>query len=569
MPHRQPIDVLRAELRQALELRNNNTAQPWGNPMPMHEMLASIKRDLGGQADTRPPQDKVNESLLHYQKTKELPSFNSLKYVCYGVTVPVGINQWRVIDNQAVFDNLLMEVRRWESQAKQFRRCYQGLLEGYLSFDQQSQASTTTRTNWAGLKHFLSTNLDPVLQESSARGEPPPWLATLAMHRNLLGDDPCSRYAEGFMRDDINEFRGVCATLGIPSNSWVWEDALMAYVRTVCSSKDDAFKRRLPNLLDLVNGKLDIQFPRLYATETVGRVLYRYSDCQEKPEHITLRDASLNWIGNPWLKRTAWDAVVKKEAARQMVESWLKCRLIKDFFELLAEDGAADLRRLNYWLKWEPHISDMWFVLGNDAATNRSTAFTELRKLMLGRDRILRDNNPSNNAFIMRIGQLLIIEFGITGNACYVFATSDFITDLEKKSFSIYELKQRLGATRLSHSGSWEFKFNQTLRSLMQTIPLDRGDLKSTSSPTINQIKDPIQTSSPTDVGAPKKFIIFSLCGKYGLEHEDNRSRGGEFWILTGSINPKVSYPILAKNLDKWGFSFVQGKGYWTKMDFQ
>lgn len=569
MPHRQPIDVLRAELRQALELRNTNTAQPWGNPTPMHEMLTSIKRDLGGLADTSPAQDKVKASLLHYQKTRELPSFNSLKYVCYGITVPIGINQWRVIDDQAVFNDLLTEVRRWESQTKQFRRCYQGLLEGYFSFDQQSQASTTTQTNWGGLKHFLSTNLDPVLQASSARGEPPPWLTTLAVHRNLLGDDPCSRYADGFMRDDISEFRAVCVTLGIPSNSWVWEDALMSYVRIVCSSKDAAFKRRLPNLLDLVNGKLDMQLPRIYATETVGMALYRYSDCQEKPEHITLRDASLNWIGNPWLKRTAWDAVVKKEAARQMVESWLKCRLIKDFFELLAEDGAADLRRLNYWLKWEPKISDMWFVLGNDAATNRSTAFTELRKLMSGRDRILRDNNPSNNAFIMRIGQLLIIEFGITGNACYVFATSDFTTDLEKKSFSIFELKQRLGATRLSHSGSWEFKFNQTLRSLLQTIPLDRGALKSIESSTRAPIEDLYQLSSSADIGAPKKFIILSLCEKYGLKHEDNRSRGGAFWILTESLYPKASYPRLVEKLDQWGFSWAQGKGYWTKMNFQ
>lgn len=569
MPNRQPIVVLRAKLRQALEISNTNTAQPWGNPRPMHEMLTSIKRDLGGQADTKPPQDQVKASLLQFYKNRELPSFNNLKYVCYGITVPVGINLWRVIDDQSVFDDLLTEVRRWESQAKQFRRCYQGLLEGYFSFDQKNQVSTATQTNWGGLKNFLSTNLDPVLQASSARGEPPSWLTTLALHRNLLSDDPCSRYADGFMRDDISEFRAVCATLGIPSNSWVWEDALMAYVRTVCSSKDDEFKRRLPKLLELVNGRLDMQLPRLYATETVGMAVYRYSDCQAKPEQIALRDACLNWIGNPWLKRTAWDAVVKKEAARQMVESWLKCRLIKDFFELLAEDGAADLRRLKYWLKWEPQISDMWFVLGSDAATNRSTAFIELRKLMSGRDRILRDNNPANNAFIMRIGQLLIIEFGITGNACYVFATSDFITDLNKNSLSVYELKQRLGATRLSHSGSWEFKFNQTLHGLLQTVSLDRGDLHLNARSPKQPLENSYQAPSPTDVGAPQKFVILSLCGKYGLEYEDNRPRGGAFWILTESNNPRDQYPKLVEKLNQWGFSWTQGKGYWTKMEFE
>ena len=73
-----------------------------------------------------------------------------------------------------------------------------------------------------------------------------------------------------------------------------------------------------------------------------------------------------------------------------MVEGWLKRRLIKDFFELLARDGAADLRRLNYWLKWEPEISDMWFLLGEDARRNKTEAFLSVRKRMAGRDRFSR-----------------------------------------------------------------------------------------------------------------------------------------------------------------------------------
>jgi hypothetical protein len=187
-------------------------------------------------------------------------------------------------------------------------------------------------------------------------------------------------------------------------------------------------------------------------------------------------------IGNPWLKRTAWDAVVNNEPARLMVNSWLKQRLIKDFFGLLAADGAADPRRLDYWLKWEPRISDMWFVLGREAQENRTPAFLELRKRMAGRDRQLIDNNHLNNAFVMRIGPLLIIEFGLTGNACYIFAASDFRANLEQSTFKLVELKQRYGvAARLSHSGwNWEGNFSVEIGHLLANTSLERGELTGT-----------------------------------------------------------------------------------------
>lgn len=560
MSHRQPIDALRAGLHQALELRNNSATQLWGNPKAMHEMLASIQRDLGGQADTRPPQDKVEASLLHYQKTRELPNFNSLKYVCYGITVPIGLRQWRVIDDQLLCANLFAQIRQRQGQVKQFRRCYQGLLESYFNFSRQSPADHVTQTNWGGLRRFLSTNLDPVLQASSARGEPPPWLTILATHRNLLGNDPCSRYATGFMRDEVQEFRTMCATLGIPGHSWVWEDALLAYVRAVCQSPDDVFKWRMPKVLELVEGKLDMRLPRLHAIQAVGITVARYSACQDKPAHTGLLDACIKWIGSPWRERTKWDAVVNNEAARQMVEGWLNRQNIKDFFALLAEDGAADLRRLNYWLKWEQHISEMWFVLGDNATRNQSPAFADVRKRMEGRDRMLRDNNPYNNAFIMRIGQLLVIEFGVTGNACYVFAAADFVTNLSQPSFSIHELKQRSGATRLRHGGAWEFNFDQELRRLLQRLPLSSGNLGSTPSPS-----NAHHTNTSSDNGTPKKFVILSMCGQHGLEYEDNRPYGGAFWILTESADPTQLYPRLTDFLEQAGFTWRPGTGYWLK----
>jgi hypothetical protein len=95
----------------------------------------------------------------------------------------------------------------------------------------------------------------------------------------------------------------------------------------------------------------------------------RYARIPSKPEHILLRDAAVAHIGNPWLKKSVWDAFVLDErgnpddAAREMVYGWLKRRLISDFFELMSADGSGDTRRLNYWLRFEPFVEDMWFAL--------------------------------------------------------------------------------------------------------------------------------------------------------------------------------------------------------------
>lgn len=580
MPHRQPIDELRAGLRQALSLRNSDTAQHWGNPKAMHEMLLSIQRDLGSQVDKRPPEDQVKASLLQFHKTRELPSFNNLKYVCYGITVPIGIRQWRVIDDQPLFDGLLSEVRKRQAQAKQFRRCYQGLLESYFNFNRHEQGSNLTQSNWNGLKGFLADNLSPVLSASSTRGQPPEWLTTLYAHRNLLGDDPCSRYAAGFMRDDTSEFRAMCSALGVPGSSWIWEDALMAYVRFVCSSQDKVFKQRMPNLLELANGKLDMKLPRLHATEAVAVVVSRYARCDVKPEHGTLLNTSLEWIGNPWVKRTAWDAVVKNEPARKMVESWLKRRLIKDFFELLAEDGAANLRRLQYWMKWEPQIDGMWFVLGVDALANSTPAFVYLRKEMGVMARMLGDSNPGNNAFIMKIGGLIVIEYGLHGNACYAFSASDFKVNLDKKYLEISELRQKYGATRLIHrdtkSYKWEVKFDYELRGLLRDFPVSKttsfssesavglfdGVLPSSDSGKREPSPSSSEIKSRSKISQRDFEIIQTLCNRLNLEWEDNRASGGAFWVL---MPDRFRYPKGAEILDEIGFRYKEDRGFWLK----
>ncbi len=573
MPHLQPLNSLRERLRSELDGHHPARGVTWGNPQAMSEALKSIKRELGGSDSGPPPQDVLLESLQRFARTAKAATFTELKYVCYGTTVPVGRDRLRVIDQPPLFDALLAQVSEREVQPKQFRRCYQGLLTGYFGYEREPESVEIADKHWV-----------------------------------RLSPDPCTRYSAALYRDDMSELRAVCSGLGIPGNSWVWQDALIAYLRLVCEDKDPGFLKRLPTLLDLVNGRSEVKLPPTLATDATARTVVRYSACENKPEHPDLRDTCVQWIGNPWLRRTAWDATVNHEPARLMVNSWLKQRLIRDFFELLAADGSADLRRLNYWLKWEAEISDMWFVLGAEAQANRAPEFVELRKRMAERDRNLVDSNRQNNAFVMRVGPLLVIEFGVTGNACYVFAASDFNTSLDRKVLRLTELKQKAHATRLSHTSHWESRFDYELRKLLQSVPSSKGELipsvPRTTQSTL-QTFGSMSTLSPNRATVPSTFRRSSASGeaerastdfseelsagprdltsrlassrkitsveldqlelllnRHNIEMEDNRPKGGALWAL---LAYRALKPGVAAVLDFHGFRYAEGKGFWLK----
>jgi hypothetical protein len=290
-------------------------------------------------------------------------------------------------------------------------------------------------------------------------------------------------------------------------------------------------------------------------------LIRRYQLCNEKPEHSSLRDLVIQVIGHPWLHRSAWDAHVGNEDARKMVESWLKRRLMTDFFELLAHDGAANPRRLAYWLKYEERgqIDDMWFCLGKDARAMTSTEFKDIRRRMQGRELALEDTTGANNAFVMKIGELLVVEFGVTNNACFAYRHDDFSQVLSKRRVSTSgDLKrQRSALKKLSHVGPWERTFDFELRRLLSVTPARNSYAQLAPPPAgaanVEARDEPVQSSTLQEV--------VRLCRSNDVDFRDNRASGGAFWVLADASLT----PILCQQLLKFGFSHKPGKGYWLK----
>jgi len=513
-----------------------------------------------GGTEGRPSEDVLVEAIKKFETKGDTDTFTELKYVCYGAETPVGPQNYRLIEDKETFELLLKAVEKRNS--KQLRRCFQGLLSSYFRFDPKEAANQRGSENWVQLKGFLKKKLSPIYQSSKERGVIPDWLTTLYEHKNLLDENPCKRYADSLTRGSTQELQEVCEGLGIESSSWVWNEAFLAYVQTVCAMRDAPFVDHLNGVLELVNGKGQIHLPEAMAIEATAHCVIRYSKSANTTEHPYLRDTCVRRIGNPMLEQTKWDAFVDHEPARQMVTSWLKQQLIKDFFELLAQDGAADIRRLNYWLKWEKHITEMWFYLGDMAFADQRTAFKDVRDRMGGSIRRLEEpSRPENNAFVMRIGEYLVIEFSTKNNAMFIYQADQASPEMKYTYRTTPRLKNLQGSLgKHSHMGSWEFSFDHVLRRrLSQSVPTASSQTpiyrsnasQPTSTPTLSSRVLPLNMSELKTVVDVSRARI-----------EDYRAKQGNLWV---TLTDRSLDPGLATYLERRGFKYVAGRGYWIK----
>ena len=155
MPHTGPLDALRARLREQTAPHKIFPATEWGSPRGMTEVLRQIKREFGNEIGESINVDRVKAALTHFVKTKDVENFTQLKYLSYGLLLPVTSNSWCILDRESLFDRLLAMVINRQKQVKQFRKCFQGLLGAYFAINLHDTTENARLQNWRTLRTFL------------------------------------------------------------------------------------------------------------------------------------------------------------------------------------------------------------------------------------------------------------------------------------------------------------------------------------------------------------------------------------------------------------------------------
>lgn len=535
----------------------------WENAKAVKKLQA-INQALDGLSP-EPPADSIAIVVAEYRRSQSVTSYRDLRYVCYGAALQMP-DGWCVLGNEKLRDKLLADVEQLDEIRRRFK-CFQALLSSYFAFALYDEhRSEAAKSGWEMLRDWLARQRAQFQRDvNKSKLRLPGWFAVLTEHANLLTATPCDRYGKELLRDDVTGIEDARQGLGIPSDSWVMEEAILSQVKAAVELRDNNFNTYLDSLLNIAQGQAGVSVSELLKRRAIAMLVSRYARCLNKPEHPALRDAAVSIIGNPWLKRTTWDAWVKNHSAqpdveaREMVNGWLKQRLITDFFAVLSEDGQADQRRLNYWLRFEPEIEDLWLVLGPDAMKNTTKPYRDLRERALGRLLSLENGgSSSNNSFIMRMGDWLIVEFGLTGNACYVYPLKPSPFNLEGKSVTLYKLKNKSIGEHHNHiAHGWENNFDQAICPKI-------GHWPGWKTPHNTDSVDSRKSSAFTHTTFNKGFDeteFWERIKQYSVPTEDSRRKGGALWV---SIE-QARYPMIDQWLESLDFKYKVGRGWWRE----
>ncbi|WP_353627698.1 EH signature domain-containing protein [Ralstonia pseudosolanacearum] len=521
--------------------------ETWSDPEEMVRARKRVHHDHGGAGIVADPRS-IMAAIADFKKSGKIGRFRDLKYVCLGIGA-VDDQGWSLLADEALRGTVARMVEQQPSMHRRLR-CFQALLSSYFSFPVNGkEARQESKTGWRGLRGWLRVERDRIVKLLDFK---PPWFETLLRYPELLTNQPCEKFGADLLRGDASSLNDAREGLSIPENSWVIDEAVFAQMKAASDLRDLQFKAALPDLLSITMGHVGVSVSEALRIRCVAHLVSRYARCSDRPEQPALRDAATSVIGNPWLRRTHWDAWVRvgekaDDQAREMVFFWLKERLVSDFFELLSAEGINDRRRVAYWLRFVPFVEDMWFALGSSASTRRGGKFSEFRERAKGRLLRLEGTTADNNAFVMRIGAYLAVEFGSAGNAFYLFRWDSLSQSLlealnsgrPSAAVHIADIRGDDNEDKIGHRDSpvalksWEQKFDDKLIKLIGKKP----DVRPSCVPELE---------------------VLVADGRVNVA--DLRGAGGALWVY----EPERS-SHLARKLQALGFLYRAGRGWFKE----
>ena len=355
----------------------------------------------------------------------------------------------------------------------------------------------------------------------------------LERSRELLSSTPCDLLGEELLEGNRSRYEEIEKGLGVPAGSWLPRELILGQIKAVAARADAGFLDAMPSAL------LSLGHRNAPVHRGLACLVNRYAEIQAAEPHVGLRDEAVNRWGNPFLPSNDLNWRHVKPNAKRLLQNWMKRDFINAFFSKLVQDRLGDPRRARFWLRYVGAIDQVHFALGSHALSSTHPDFVTLRQQMAGLYSPLRGAGSNNNAFIMSIGQLVVVEFGDSG-ACYGYHLT------RHRPFSLNEpldvtvdatnsLKHSSNAFRLSHQNQlhgydrWEQRFDSEL---------SRFGIR----------------------GISEDETLMTWARERGLRVEDRRPLGGYFTVHADNRNPGIN-----RQLAEWGFRYRPSHGWYRE----
>jgi len=518
---------------------------------PMKSAIREIRRILGCAAVSIKPQESILDLLRRVRATNILSSFQDVCTLCSGITLIDNQDNYCLLkdSNSNLLLMLLSKVDEYRNYNSKYLRLFWGLLQSYFHYqdpeDQDWYSKGSYPPNWIALRSYLKQNLGLLPLQESLLYE---WLELLVKNENLFEQNPCDQYGVDLLFGKTQIFEQIQTQLMINDQSWVSKAMIQGQIRSSILMENIDFLMVLEKVILLLKNH------PVFADEGLAFVLTRYYKIPDQNKHLELLELAISRWRNPLLEKNKTNWMRVEEPVQEMVRRWIKIQYIQEFFEILT-DGAASTDRANFWLQYVNDITDMWFALGSIANSKNRQEIQKIKENMDGR--VLKLHSaPENNAFMMKIGSYVFIEFGITGHACYIFQAKSlpFLAsdiDVRPDSSGLKNTAHTGYVDKLNHQGCWQEIFKNKISRLTNIQPTRKPESFRTHQS--NKTKaDPFLNM----------FSLFKELKEKGLLFEDNRSQGGAFWVKADNTDPLTNL-----TLQSHGFTYKSGRGWWRDDD--
>lgn len=543
-------------------------AGEFGKPELVEKPSLEAEQLFQGYAKAKPRKEDAYAAARAFLRGQDLDAWQR-DLVASAIADPIREQAGMMALASKQFSALLTS---YEAEAKRgdlWRLTWHGLLYSYFNFDLEKGRDEASRTGWEALRTFLERTW-PLIDRQAGKELVPDWVDVLRQDAAVLTAKPVEKYARSYLRGDTEAIDRLAADLGIPPSSWFWHALVLGAVRRAAAEIDAEFRRLIPQLIALIQGKPG------FRDEAIEVLLTRYQACKGAPPDESLRDFVCQptvWK-NPKLKAagiaTAWNRV--PDPVWQMVLGWVNERNLKDFFDILAARNNADEGRLAFWSKYLKQITWTRLVFGTDTMALKQTN-AGVRELIAREEGAYAQltSKPEVDAFMMQIGSYLIIEFSKKPNACYVYQADQLPFEPYSRHYDGGTTDLAAGfregcALRIVHREGWGWRAEEDLRQLgivpdvaaPRRVPV-AGVAGNTMATTLTQRSTLPEPEAPS--AGPDLAKLNSVLARFrGASIDDRRksANGGRLWV-----EDPLQREQLGAELKAIGFKWANSRQAW------
>ena len=421
-------------------------------PLRLMKTLAVIERKFDDFENAQPIEEKIFKTIsrLKHHGFESL-SKRELKNLAWALSKKLPNDAEKML-----FTPLGKQILNYFEQLNfdLFKLVYFPLLYSYFAFEPKEVEHAPS--NWIQLRYLLKNNKSKLYKDMV---RPKKWLNTLVDHSELLSEEPTRIFVKEFLNNqDQNTIASHLESLSISPNSWFWDNLIRSAIKSIKTTNENEYFQSISRFLVLIEKN------QTYTTDILAALLERYASTSQRIKaHEVLKNLALDQWGNPQNEAKAgWHNV--SSDTRKMVSQWFVRADLEAFFKLFNQN--ADIQRFNYWMRFIDQINFSQIFLGSNALNSKRDEHLKFRRMNRGRLKELAGSTTStNNAFLLKIGNVYIVDFSETGNACYFYNRlpyKEYVGKIDIKSLR----NQDICIDRQTRNGNWQPRFDNALARL-------------------------------------------------------------------------------------------------------